>query len=68
MVINNREKIGQLLFERFNTSFDVSWNGFSWEIFPTDTIKLAQHLEVEADSDDFLSDVDKIEVAINTLF
>lgn len=68
MIIEKRKKIEQLLFEQFNTSFDVSWNGFSWEIFPTDTIKLAQHLEVEADSDDFISDVDKIEVAINTLF
>lgn len=68
MIIDTREKIETLLFDRFNTSFDVSWNGFSWEIFPTDTIKLAHHLEVEADSDDFISDVDKIEVAINTLF
>lgn len=68
MIIEKRKKIEQLLFDRFNTSFDVSWNGFSWEIFPRDTIKLAQHLETEADSDDFISDVDKIEVAINTLF
>lgn len=68
MIIDTREKIETLLFDRFNTSFDVSWNGFSWEIFPRDTIKLAQHLETEADSDDFVSDVDKIEIAINTLF
>ena len=68
MIIEKRQKIEQLLFEQFGISFDVSWNGFSWEIFPRDTIKLAQHLEVEADSDDFISDVDKIEVAINTLF
>lgn len=68
MIIDTREKIETLLFDRFDTSFDVSWNGFSWEIFPRDTIKLAQYLETEADSDDFVSDVDKIEIAINTLF
>jgi hypothetical protein len=64
----NRQKIEELLFERFNTSFDVSFNGIIWEIYPNDTLKLAQHLEVDVDSDDFLEDVDKIETAINTLF
>jgi hypothetical protein len=68
MISENREKIKQLLFDRFNTSFEVSYSGFWWEIFPTDTLKLAERLEVDAYSDDFLSDVDKIEVAINTLF
>ena len=64
----NRQKIEELLFERFNTSFDVSFNGIIWEIYPNDTLKLAQHLEVDVDSDDFMEDVDKIETAINTLF
>jgi hypothetical protein len=63
-----RQKIEELLFERFNTSFDVSFNGIIWEIYPNDTLKLAQHLEVDVDSDDFMGDIDKIETAINTLF
>ena len=66
--VDKREAIKNLLFERFNTSFDVSYNGLIYEIYPVDTIKLAQHLEVDADSDDFTADVDKIEIAINTLF
>ena len=65
---DKRQQIENLLFERFNTSFDISFNGFSWEIYPNDTLKLAQHLEVDVNSDDFTEDVDKIEVAINTLF
>jgi hypothetical protein len=65
---DKRQKIEELLFERFNTSFDVSFNGIIWEIYPNDTLKLAQHLEVDVDSDDFMEDIDKIETAINTLF
>lgn len=65
---DKREQIESVLFERFRTSFDVSYNGYGWEIYPNDTVRLAEHLEVDVDSDDFISDVDKIEVAINTLF
>lgn len=67
-MVKSRQQIEKILFERFNTSFDVYYNGFSWEIYPVDTVKLAQHLEVDVDSDDFTADVDKIELAINTLF
>lgn len=66
--MNKIEQIETLLFERFNTSFDVSWNGYMYIIYPNDTIKLAEHLEVDVDSDYFTKDVDKIEIAINTLF
>ena len=65
---DKREQIESLLFEKFSTSFDVSYNGCSWEIFPTNTVRLAGYLEVDVDSEDFTEDVDKIEVAINTLF
>ena len=69
IIMNDKaQQIENLLFERFNTSFDASFNDFSWEIFPNDTIKLAQNLEVDVNSDDFTEEVDKIEVAINTLF
>ena len=65
---DKRQQIENLLFQRFSIFFDISFNGFSWKIYPNDTIKLAQHLGVDVNSDDFTADVDKIEVAINTLF
>ena len=65
---DKRQQIENLLFERFNTSFDVGFNGFIWEVYPNDTIALAEYLDVDADSEDFIEDVDKIEKAINTLF
>jgi len=64
----NLEKIQDLLFKRFNTSIDVSYENFRYTITPTDNIKLAMELEVEVDSEDYFYDLDKIETAINLLF
>ena len=63
------QEIEEVLFNKFNTSFSVGIEGgYGYTVIPNDTLKLARELEVVADSDDFISDVDKIEQAVNILF
>jgi hypothetical protein len=62
------QEIEQVLFNKFNTSFKVGKDKFGYIIIPNNTLKLARELEVVADSDDYVSDLDKIEQAVNILF
>ncbi len=62
------KNIEEVLFNKFNTSFSVTIDKFRYIIYPNNTLELARELEVVADSDDFISDVDKIEQAVNILF
>ena len=66
--MNSISKIEEILFERFNTSFSVSKDKYGYMVTPNDTLALAEYLETDANSDDFVSDLDKIEVAVNILF
>ncbi len=67
--IEQIEQIEEVLFNKFNTSFSVGIEGgYGYTIIPNNTLELARELEVVADSDDFISDVDKIEQAVNILF
>lgn len=63
--MNSISKIEEILFDRFNTSFSISRDKYGYMVTPNDTLALAEHLEVDANSDDFVSD---IEVAVNILF
>ncbi len=63
------QEIEEVLFNKFNTSFSVGIEGgYGYTIEPNDTLKLARELEVFPDSDDFVSELDKIEQAVNILF
>jgi hypothetical protein len=68
MIESRMKKIEKVLFERFNTSFSVSVDKYGYMVAPNDTLTLAKHLEIDANSDDFVSELDKIAVAINILF
>jgi len=65
--MNKIQQIEEVLFNKFNTSFSVGIEG-GYTIEPNDTLKLARELEVFPDSDDFVSELDKIEQAVNILF
>jgi hypothetical protein len=62
------QEIEQVLFNKFNTSFKVGKDKYGYIVIPNDTLKLARELEVFVDSDDFASELDKIEQAVNILF
>jgi hypothetical protein len=62
------EQIGEVLFNKFNTSFSVRKDKFGYIVIPNNTLKLARELEVFADSDEYVSELDKIEQAVNILF
>jgi hypothetical protein len=61
-------KIEEILFEKFSTSFSVSKDKYGYMVTPNDTLALAEYLEVDANDDYFVFYLNKIEVAVNTLF
>ena len=66
--MNSISKIEEVLFDRFNTSFSISRDKYGYMVTPNDTLALAKYLEVDANDDYFVFYLEKIEVAVNTLF
>jgi hypothetical protein len=59
------QKIQSQLFEKYKTSFNVSFIENNFEIFPNNYEKLADNLKVENDSPSFWEILEQIRKEIN---